>query len=250
MDPSEPDSHLSRIETQWTAVFQAHRGPSEEAARVLSEQVRRYGGAVHRYLLASLRNPDAAEDLSQEFALRFLRGDFRNADPGKGRFRDFLKRAVYHLMIDHHRARQAHALPLEDVGEPADLETSIANLDAGFVESWREELLARAWSALGRFQGRTGRPLFAVLRARVDEPELDSAGLADRLSARLGKSVDAGWVRVNLHRARDQFIDLLLEEVAATLPDRSPEGLVQELIELGLYDRCRATLKRRGLASS
>jgi hypothetical protein len=89
-----------------------------------------------------------------------------------------------------------------------------------------------------------------VLRARVDEPELDSTGLAERLSAWLGKSVDAGWVRVNLHRARDQFIDLLLEEVAATMPDRSSEGLVQELIELGLYERCRTTLKRRGLAPS
>ena len=249
MDSTEPDSHLSRIETQWTAVFQAHRGPSDEAVRALSELVRRYGGAVHRYLLASLRDPDAADELSQEFALRFLRGDFRNADPGKGRFRDFLKRAVYHLMMDHHRARRVHARPLEDVGEAADLESSIANLDASFAASWREEMLARTWAALGRYQESTGRPVFAVLKARVNEPELDSTGLAGRLSARLGKSVNAGWVRVNLHRARDQFINLLLEEIAATLPDRSPEGLVQELIELGLYERCRATLKRRGLAS-
>ena len=62
--------------------------------------VLRYGGAVHRYLLASLRDVDAADELAQEFALRFLRGDFKNADPGKGRFRDFLKRAVYRLMVD------------------------------------------------------------------------------------------------------------------------------------------------------
>jgi RNA polymerase sigma factor (sigma-70 family) len=250
VDPTQTDSHLSRIETQWTAVFQAHRGPSDEAMRALSELVRRYGGAVHRYVLASLRDAEAAEELAQEFALRFLRGDFRNADPGKGRFRDFLKRAVYHLMIDHHRARRAQASPLEVVGEPADLETSIADLDAGFAESWREELLARAWAALARHQERTGRPLFAVLRARVAEPDLDSAGLAERLSARLGKSVDAGWVRVNLHRARDQFIDLLLAEVAATLTDRSSEALVEELIELELYERCRATLRRRGIAST
>ena len=79
--------------------------------------------------------------VSQEFALRFLRGDFRNADPGKGRFRDFLKRAVYHLMIDHHRARRAHARPLDEAGEPEDLGPSIADLDASFVESWRDELL-------------------------------------------------------------------------------------------------------------
>jgi DNA-directed RNA polymerase specialized sigma24 family protein len=250
MQRFEPDSHLSRIETHWTAVFQAHRGPSEDAVQAQSELVRRYGGAVHRYLLASLQDADAADELSQEFALRFLRGDFRNADPGKGRFRDFLKRAVYHLMIDHHRARRAHARPLDEAGEPEDLGPSVADLDAGFVESWRDELLARTWAALARYQDRTGRPFFAVLKARVGEPDLDSAGLAERLSARLGKAVDLGWVRVTLHRARDQFIDLLLKEVAATLQDPSPAALVQELIELGLYERCRSTMKRRGLASS
>jgi hypothetical protein len=68
MHAFEPDSHLSRIETHWTAVFQAHRGPSEDAVQAQSELVRRYGGAVHRYLLASLQDADAADELSQEFA--------------------------------------------------------------------------------------------------------------------------------------------------------------------------------------
>ncbi len=54
-------------------------------------------------------------------------------------------------------------------------------------------------------------------------------------------------------RARDgfaKFIDLLVKEVAATLQDPSPAALIQELIGLGLYERCRSTMKRRGLASS
>ena len=95
MDSETLNHHLSRIETHWTAVFR-RTGPAAEAAEAQAALMRRYGGAVHRYLLASLRDAEAADDLSQEFALRFLRGDFRNADPGKGRFRDFLKRAVYH----------------------------------------------------------------------------------------------------------------------------------------------------------
>ena len=91
MDSENVKHHLSQIETHWTAVFQAHQGRSAEAAEAQAELVLRYGGAVHRYLLASLRDVDAADELSQEFALRFLRGDFKNADPGKGRFRDFLE---------------------------------------------------------------------------------------------------------------------------------------------------------------
>jgi hypothetical protein len=47
-----------------------------------------YHRAVHRYLLGALRDEDAAEELFQEFALRFVRGDFRWADRGRGRFRD------------------------------------------------------------------------------------------------------------------------------------------------------------------
>ncbi len=77
----------------------------------------RYGGAVQRYLLASVRDPDAASDLAQEFALRFLRGDFHRADPGRGRFRDFVKRAIYHLMIDHFRERKK-SRPSDHWGHP------------------------------------------------------------------------------------------------------------------------------------
>jgi Sigma-70 region 2 len=80
--PSEFESHLSRIETHWTAVMCAHRGPADEAAEARSLLLERYRGAVRRYLLASLRDVEAADDLAQELVLRFLRGDFRNADPG------------------------------------------------------------------------------------------------------------------------------------------------------------------------
>jgi RNA polymerase sigma-70 factor (ECF subfamily) len=97
LDQTEIESHLSQIETHWTAVIRAHRAGADDGVMARAELLERYGGAVHRYLLASLRDVEAADDLAQEFALRFLRGDFKNADPGRGRFRDFLKRAVYHL---------------------------------------------------------------------------------------------------------------------------------------------------------
>jgi hypothetical protein len=48
----------------------------------------RYHGAVYRFALAVLGEPEAAQELFQGFAHRFLRGDFRGVDPTKGRFRD------------------------------------------------------------------------------------------------------------------------------------------------------------------
>jgi RNA polymerase sigma-70 factor (ECF subfamily) len=238
------DQHLSQIETHWTAVFQAHRGRSVEAAEAQGELVLRYGGAVHRYLLASLRDVDAADELAQEFALRFLRGDFKNADPGKGRFRDFLKRSVCRLMIDYHRARRARARPLAEGSEPAvEPDAWDHELDRQFLESWRDQLMAHAWTALDRVQERRGQPFADVLRLRVASPELDSLQLAERLSRRLGRPVNSGWVRLNLHRARDMFVKSLIDDVKRSL-GAHPERLEEELSELGLLEYCRSVLDR------
>jgi RNA polymerase sigma-70 factor (ECF subfamily) len=249
LEQHEIESHLSRIETHWTAVVQAHRGSADGAMAARASLLERYGGAVRRYLLASLRDVDAADELAQEFALRFLRGDFRNADPGKGRFRDFLKRAVYHLMVDHHRSRRARPLPLaDDASEPAasDAESWDRDIDRQFLESWREQLMAHAWAALEGVQNRTGQPFADVLRLRVASPDLHSSQLAEQLTQRLGRNVNAGWVRQNLHRARDMFVESLLREVENSLgaPSES-DRLEEELSEMGLLEYCRSALKRR-----
>jgi RNA polymerase sigma-70 factor (ECF subfamily) len=248
LEPTEFESHLSRIETHWTAVVRAHRGPADDAVAARGRLLERYGGAVRRYLLASLRDVEAADDLGQEFALRFLRGEFKNADPGRGRFRDYLKRAVYHLMMDYHRARRSTPRPLGD-GDPLPAVDGSdpwdQDLDRQFLESWREQLMAHAWAALGKVQERTGQPYADVLRLRVSCPDLRSPQLAERLTASLGRSVNAGWVRLNLHRARDMFVEALLGQVEKSLKDGSPVCLEDELSELGLLEYCRPALRRR-----
>jgi RNA polymerase sigma-70 factor (ECF subfamily) len=249
VDTSKLNEHLSQIQTHWTEVFQAHHGPSALSAEALAALVQRYGGAVHRYLLASVREVDAADELSQEFALRFLRGDFKRADPNKGRFRDFLKCAVYHLMVDYFRARRAQPLRLgQDVPDPAAAgdDEWAQDLDRQFLECWREHLMAHAWTTLERVQQRTGRPFADVLRLRVARPELHSPELAAGLSERLGRPVNAGWVRLNLHRARDIFVGSLLGEVEQSLGTAAPQRLEEELSELGLLEYCRSALRRRG----
>src|SRR5438045_2159010 len=101
MDSNELTSHLSRIQTAWTLVFQAHQGQGSEDLAAQQQLVLRYHGAVYRYLLGMLRDPGVAEELAQEFAVRFLRGDFKEAHPQRGRFRDFLKTSLRHVVIDH-----------------------------------------------------------------------------------------------------------------------------------------------------
>jgi len=96
--------------------------------------------------------------LAWEFALRFLRGDFKNAEPGKGRFRDFLKRAVYHLMVDYQWARRAQPRRIGEAGiEPAG-DPWEPDLDCQFLASWRDQLLARARAALDQVLKRRRQP--------------------------------------------------------------------------------------------
>ena len=144
LDPFQFESHLSRIETHWTAgcpsTWELRRSRGSGGPRAaLGVQ---YGGGVRRYLLASVRDVDAADDLCEEFALRFLRGDFKNANPGRGRFRDFVKRAVYNLMVDyHHLARPGRARSTAAFPSPRPRATDpLRDHDSRFLESWRDEL--------------------------------------------------------------------------------------------------------------
>lgn len=245
MESKENPLHLSQIQTHWTMVFQAHEGPGDAAAEAREAVMQRYGGAVHRYLLGITRDPDLANDLAQEFALRFLRGDFRRADPKFGRFRNFVKTSVLNLVVDHHRKRKSRPQSLlEEAPDLASVSPDFSDLDRRFLECWREELLARAWSELAAIQDRTGQPFYSVLKLRVDEPTLRSHEMAERLARSLARPVNAGWVRQTLLRARARFVNLIIGEVAGSLDEPTAEQVDEELMELGLWDYCRDRRKR------
>jgi RNA polymerase sigma-70 factor (ECF subfamily) len=241
MDPETPQQRLSQISTLWTLFQQAHAGSPEQARAACQALLARYGGAVQRYLAGALRDADAAADLAQEFALRFVRGDFHRADAQRGRFRDYLKAVLGHLIADHLRQRQKWPVPLApEAPEPAAALQSDADADAAFLASWREELLEGTWKALHET-----KPAFhAVLRLRIEQPDLSSAQAAVQLSAQLGEPCNAAWVRKTLQRAHDKYADLLLEEVVQSLPVVTAETLRQELQDLDLLKYCQTALER------
>jgi RNA polymerase sigma-70 factor (ECF subfamily) len=246
MDLADIDNRLSRIQTCWTLVLKAHQGQEPSTSPAFGELLLRYYGAVYRYLLGALRSPTAAEELTQEFAVRFLRGDFKRADPGRGRFRDFLKTAVRNLLIDHWRTQGKEPTRLAEEAQVAAGPSEGEQLDEAFLANWRDELLARTWAALEEFQTETGQPYHAVLDSKTRRPEVRSAELAQTLAARLGRPFSADGVRQLLHRARERFADLLVDEVARSLQTSEPAVLEQELIDLDLLSYCGGALQRRG----
>jgi RNA polymerase sigma-70 factor (ECF subfamily) len=233
---------LSRIATRWSLVCKAHSGPCEAARAAQLELLKRYGGAIDRYLLAALRDPEAAEELSQEFALRFIRGDFRGVDPLRGRFRDYVKTVLFRLVAQYYKRRnlQPRSLP-GDVADP----NTLADQDREFLDSWKCELLQRAWSALEEVQRKKGHPYHTVLRFSFEHSDdgTTSAALAERLSGELGRTFTAAGVRKILQRARAQFAQFLLEDVAHSLESATAAQLEQELRQLGLLAYCRPALE-------
>jgi RNA polymerase sigma factor (sigma-70 family) len=242
MDRESLNHRLSAISTQWTMLFQAHEGSADAATAAQRQLMQRYSGAVFRYFLGAVRDPDTASELSQEFALRFIRGDFRRADPERGRFRDYLKKALIHMVTDYFRTRQAWPRQLgTDTPEPASPHEESVDAEDEFLKSWREELLERTWKALAEVQ-----PTYhAVLLYRVDNPDLSSAQMAQDLSARLGKPLNAAAVRKAMQRAHEKFADLLLEEIGCSIGSSTLSALSEELIALDLLKYCRSALERR-----
>ncbi len=241
MEPEKVHHRLSAITTVWTLLRQVHGGPEDEAAAARRLLLERYGGAVRRYLLSALHDTDAADDLTQEFALRLVRGDFHNIDPQRGRFRDYLKTVLFHLVSEYRQRQvaQPRLLP-PDSTELRGLASRDEFADHQFREDWRQWLLTRAWTALAEVQP----SWHAVLRFRTDHPELPAPAMAEPLSKQLGKSLSPEAVRQTLHRARERFADLLLDEIAHSLESDAVEQLEEELRELDLLKYCQPALER------
>src|SRR5260370_24083886 len=145
----------------WHVLWETHAGTPAEVSAAQQDIVERYRDAVYRYLMACLGDPDTPEEVFQEFALRFVRGDFRNANPERGRFRDLLKSALYHLMIDYHkRARRQAVLFSPDAPDPAAPQEAMADSDRQFLDVWRNDLLNRSWEALAEEERRSNRPMY------------------------------------------------------------------------------------------
>ncbi len=239
-------SRLSRIETIWTMLADAQavslRGSSKLAL------IERYRGAAYRYLLGATRNADAADEVFQEFAVRVLQGAFEKANPEKGRFRDYLKTTLYHLVADYQNRQRRIPKQLDTaVVQPEAPPADEAESDRRFLQSWCEELLSRAWADLSEAQRQGGQPYFSVLKFRAAHPEATSTAMAEQLNALLKPTspyTDTALRKV-LQRARAHFADVLLEEVERSLGEPTIDALEQELIDLDLLAYCRSALARR-----
>lgn len=240
---ADTDTMLNQIVTLWSVVQRAQGDEPEQGREARQRLLERYQGAVRRYLLGALRDAEVADELFQEFAYRFLSGTVAGADPSRGRFRDFVKGVLFRLVADHHRkkAREGGRF-VESRSEPSAACSLLAEWEAGFTQSWRDEALARCWELLRQHE----QPYYTVLRLRAEKPECKSAELATEASRALGRELTAVAVRKILERARTAYADLLVEHIAQGQEAPTRERIEEDLAELGLLEQCRQAVARWG----
>ncbi len=232
---------LDEISTEWAIV--------RDPARF----VLRYAPAIQRYLAALIPNPHDAEEVAQEFFLRVAQHGFVRTRQEGGRFRDYLKAAVRNAALNclrrDHGLRPAGPGPSSSALRSgttlgADIpDKTRAAADQAWAAEWRRCLLDRAREALEKYERRSPGNLFhTVLSLLVERPLDDSKALAVRASALIGRPLRPEAFRKQVSRARRMLARLLVQEVARTLDDPTPERIKEELIDLALWEYIRGFL--------
>lgn len=235
------DERLTRIETQWTLVMQAHDESGGGAVDARQDLLKRYSGAVYRYLLGAVRDPDAAEELSHDFAVRLLEGKFFRASPDKGKFRSYLKTVLINLVNDYFKSRGESPRQLNpDAPEPAASAESLPE-SGSFEQCLHDDLLNQTWIALRQANAN----YYAALLSRVENPDSSATEIAALLSSKLGRDIKGDWVRKTIERARAKFANLLVDRVNETFECSTSEELHDQLKELGLLSYCRSVVEQR-----
>jgi RNA polymerase sigma factor (sigma-70 family) len=238
-DPEPNAARQSRFATtRWSLVLAAQDPASPLAHDALASLCSSYWYPLYAYIRRQGIPADEAEDLTQEFFARLLEKDFLAAvDPTKGKFRAFLLAACTHFLANERD--RARAWKRGGRCQTVNLDFSSAEARYGKEpahELTAEKLFSRHWGlalldqVLARLRGDFAAKGKALLfdRLRVcllgEKSQLAYASLASELG------MTEGAVRVAAHRMRQQFRELLREEIARTVQD--PEHVDEEIREL------------------
>jgi RNA polymerase sigma-70 factor (ECF subfamily) len=225
--------HFERFQpTDWTLVKSAAQDNQGARTQALGELVERYRPALRNHVIARFRVSETdADDLVQGFLLRkVLRLEFlRQADQERGRFRNFLSRAVENFVLneirrDHAQKRvpSEQLISLEELSgaEQAGLATGPDDAFTNeFVRLTVEEVLRQMRAECQRTHQ---HELWGVFAARILARSLDDfvALSYDELVAQYQLQSDAQAYKL-LHRAKQMFEDIFRQVVAGYTRDQN-----------------------------
>lgn len=228
--------------TAWSMVQDAKLGTDAERATALDRFACSYWRPVYFFLRARGIAADSAQDVVQEFFLKFLeRNWITRADPARGKFRTYVLTTLKGFLADQspeRGRRQPHfesriqSLPICVSESDREFEPSAGETpDQIFMRSWAEALIAKVGDRLEtelHSQGR--RPWYEAFR-RLHLAD-KAAEQTQELTARsLGMTRDQ--LRYAVKQVQRRYSELLREEIADQVTDDCEvDAELRELFEL------------------
>jgi len=216
--------------TRWSVVLRAGGASPEEAHAALEQLCSDYWYPLYAFVRRKGHSPEDAADLTLDFFAKLLANDFtQGLTPEGGRFRSFLLTSLNRFLIDEwHRGQ---CLKRGGGMQPTSLDVLIAthgeseylaladhheSPERVFQRAWAETLLNRVLTRLGSECSTRGDSRFRLLR-----PFITGVGDAAKLTSvaeQLGLSLSA--LKSLLHRFRERYRELLLDEIRQTVGDQ------------------------------
>jgi len=238
-DQPDPAGSGQFDNTDWFMVARAGDGQAPNSSEALEKLCGLYWHPLYVYARCRGRDPEEAQDLTQEFFARLVQKQWlRTADQHRGRFRTFLLAAMAHLLAnvwDHGRAEKRgggqapmalDALSAEERSplEPRDPSNPAAQCD----RRWAITLIVRAEDRLKAEMEAAGEGArFAALEPSL-AGERQALGYRD-LAARF--SVTENTIKSWVLRLRRRLRALVLDEAARALgPGHDPEAELHDLL--------------------
>jgi RNA polymerase sigma-70 factor (ECF subfamily) len=217
--------------TRWTLIVSARQSPEARRA-ALGELLGRYWKPLYLFARRKGAGIDEAQDAVQGFLAHLLERDFlERLDPGRGRFRSYLRTAFSNFLVNQHereialkRGGGAIALDFADLEDR--LAGDAAQADAAFDREWALDVMARALDALrAEFDsGQRSGPFEVVARFfRAEDTPSYAAVAAEH-------DMSIPQLKAFLHRARARFRALVRQTIADTVSD--PGDVDAELADL------------------
>jgi RNA polymerase sigma-70 factor (ECF subfamily) len=232
--------------TRWSVVLAAGNRASPGWQDALSDLCRSYWYPLYAFARRTGVAPEEAQDLTQEFFARLLQKDsLRHADPEKGRFRSFLLTSFKNFVSDERARARAQKRGGGHSPIPIDIETAegMYTLEPShehtpeklFQRRWALTLLRRAVDRMGEEHvGPRKERLFGKLKAYLP------GGAGAPSYARTARDLEMSevTVKVAVHRLRQRFRTVLLEEIAHTVEtEEEVEAEVRYLLSALDVDR-------------
>lgn len=221
-------THRSFSTTRWTLILRAGGAEGSSSETAWQNLCKIYWYPLYAFIRRNGATKEDSEDIVQGFLLSlFERQDLNHVSPEKGRFRSFLLASLKHYISNAtdkvnalKRGGTAPVLSLdwEEAGARFEIsDTSAGTPDEIYDREWALALLQNVLERLrAEWQTKHKQALFDLLQIFLTV-DRDDAKYAETAASH---GYSETYLRVNIHRLRKRYRELLREEIGQTLKNR------------------------------